>query len=130
MLHEIGHGMTLKHPGNYGGDEGPFLGKAEENNKYSVMSYKDNPDSGELAGHLMLYDVAVLQSRFGANLDYRTGDDVYTAPDGRLRGDLGRRRKRYDRRQRPRPRRSRSTFATGISPRSGRRTISRSPMGR
>ena len=84
MLHEIGHGMTLKHPGNYGGDEGPFLGGAKENNKYSVMSYRDNPDSGELADHLMLYDIAALQSRFGANLDYRTGDDVYTAPDGRL----------------------------------------------
>jgi hypothetical protein len=84
LLHEIGHGLTLKHPGNYGGDEGPFLGRAKENNKYSVMSYRDNPDSGERAGHLMLYDIAALQSRFGANLEYRTGDDVYTAPDGRL----------------------------------------------
>ncbi len=84
MLHEIGHGMTLKHPGNYGGDDGPFLGKSKENNKYSVMSYRDNPDSGERADHLMLYDIAALQSRFGANLGHRTGDDVYTAPDGRL----------------------------------------------
>jgi serralysin len=84
MLHEIGHGMTLKHPGNYGGDEGPFLNKSKENSKYSVMSYRDNPDSGERADHLMLYDIAALQSRFGANLDYRTGDDVYTGPDGRL----------------------------------------------
>lgn len=82
--HEIGHAMTLKHPGNYGGDEGPFLKKSKENNKYSVMSYRDNPDSGKLAEHLMLYDVAALQFRFGANLDYRTGDDVYTGPDSRL----------------------------------------------
>jgi len=84
LLHEIGHAMTLKHPGDYGGDEGPFLGKDKENNKYSVMSYKDNPDGGGTAGHLMLYDIAALQGRFGANLGYRTGDDIYTAPDGGL----------------------------------------------
>ena len=83
--HEIGHAMTLKHPGKYGsGDEGPFLPASKENNKYSVMSYKDNPDSGTLAGQLMLYDVAALQKRFGANLQYHTGDDVYTGPDGEL----------------------------------------------
>jgi hypothetical protein len=60
---EIGHRMTLKHPGNYGADEGPFLNRSKENNKYSVMSYRDNPDSGERADHLMLYDIAALQSR-------------------------------------------------------------------
>ena len=85
ILHEIGHGMTLKHPGKYdGGDEAPFLHKSKDNNKYSAMSYRDNPDSGERADHLMLYDIAALQSRFGANLHHRTGDDVYTVPDGRL----------------------------------------------
>ena len=42
VLHEIGHAMTLKHPGG-SGDEEPFLAKAAENNKYSVMSYRDEP---------------------------------------------------------------------------------------
>jgi len=85
LVHEIGHAMTLKHPGRYGSDEeGPFLKKSKESNKFSVMSYKDNPDSGELAAHLMLYDVAALQKRFGANLEHRTGDDVYTGPAGPL----------------------------------------------
>ena len=32
----------------------------------------------------MLYDVAALQKRFGANLNYRTGDDVYTGADSEL----------------------------------------------
>ena len=85
LVHEIGHAMTLKHPGKYdSGDEGPFLRKSKENNKFSVMSYKDNPDSGKVAAHLMLYDVAALQKRFGANLEHRTGDDVYTGPAGQL----------------------------------------------
>lgn len=85
LAHEIGHAMTLKHPGRYGaGDEAPFLPKGRDNNKYSVLSYRDNPDSGELADRLMLYDVAALQARYGANLTHRTGDDVYGAPVARL----------------------------------------------
>ena len=82
ILHEVGHAMTLKHPGGSG--EGPFLPSRFENNKYSVMSYAPNPDGGGLASHLMLYDIAALQARFGANLHYRTGNDAYTGPDGRL----------------------------------------------
>lgn len=85
LVHEIGHAMTLKHPGRYSaGDEAPFLPKGRENNKYSVLSYRDNPDSGELADRLMLYDIAALQARYGANLAHRTGDDVYGPPAARL----------------------------------------------
>jgi len=85
IVHELGHAMTLKHPGRYGsGDERPFLPKSLENNKYSALSYRDNPDSGELADRLMLYDIAALQARYGANLDHRTGDDVYGPPAARL----------------------------------------------
>jgi hypothetical protein len=86
ILHELGHAMTLKHPGNYdaGGNlpPGPFLPAAEDNNKYSVMSYNDNPDNGALSDHLMLYDIAALQQRWGANLSTRTGNDAYAAVDG------------------------------------------------
>ena len=84
ILREVGHAMTLKHPGGSGGGDGPFLPARLENNKYSVMSHTPNPDDGGLANHLMLYDIAALQARFGANLHYRTGNDVYTGPDGRL----------------------------------------------
>lgn len=85
LAHEIGHAMTLKHPGRYSaGDEAPFLPKGRENNKYSVLSYRDNPDTGALADRLMLYDIAALQARYGANLTHRTGNDVYGPPTARL----------------------------------------------
>jgi serralysin len=85
IVHEIGHAMTLKHPGRYSaGDEKPFLPKAKDNNKFTAMSYRKNPDSGELADRLMLYDIAALQARYGANLDHRTGNDVYGPPTARL----------------------------------------------
>lgn len=81
ILHEIGHALTLKHPGHHhAGDEGPFLSAAEDSNKYSVMSYDENPGTGATSLHLMLYDIAALQARFGANMDTRTGNNVYTGP--------------------------------------------------
>jgi serralysin len=85
LTHEIGHAMTLKHSGRYSaGDDKPFLSKSKENNKFTAMSYRDNPDSGDLADRLMLYDIAALQARYGANLDHRTGNDVYGPPTARL----------------------------------------------
>lgn len=86
VLHEIGHAMTLKHTGNYdtGGEgaPGPYLPANQDHSKYSVMSYNRNPDNGRESDHLMLYDIAALQARFGANLHYRTGNDVYRGPQG------------------------------------------------
>lgn len=88
LLHEIGHALSLKHPGAYdvGGNipPPPYLPAAEDNNKYSVMSYNVNPDNGLDSDHLMLYDIAALQARWGANLSTRTGNDTYTAPTGRM----------------------------------------------
>jgi Ca2+-binding RTX toxin-like protein len=85
VAHEIGHAMSLRHPGNYdinpaNAPPPPYLPTAEDNNKFSVMSYNNNPATGQRATGLMLYDVAALQWRWGANLNTNAGNDVYTPP--------------------------------------------------
>jgi serralysin len=83
LLHEVGHALSLKHPGNYDSagspPPGPFLSAAEDNNKYTVMSYNNDPDTNTVSEHLMLYDIAALQWRWGARLATRSGDDVYNS---------------------------------------------------
>lgn len=84
LIHEIGHTLGLKHPGNYnstGGDiDGPFLPATTDNIDYSQMSY--NVGSGfKLNGNYgitpMLYDIQAMQYLYGANLSYHTGADTY-----------------------------------------------------
>lgn len=75
ILHELGHALGLKHP--FSGDTLPA---AEENNKYTVMSYTANPDTGQDADALMLYDIFALQDRWGANTSHNSGDTLYTEP--------------------------------------------------
>ena len=92
LVHEIGHTLGLKHP-----FEGPvFLPPALDNRQYSVMSYTDpannlfrtivhNPDGSITlrynqvpAETPMVLDIAAIQYMYGANMTYRTGDDVYS----------------------------------------------------
>ena len=88
LLHEIGHAMTLKHPGPYDVEgqvpPGPYLPAGEDSNKYTVMSYTADPDNGVKSDHLMLYDIAALQARWGVNTSYHTGNDIYTGPSGTI----------------------------------------------
>lgn len=96
LMHEIGHALGLKHPGNYGAGEAPFLPKAQDNTQYSVMSYNHRTDIRFLdavpTGNNtydfkyttvadstpMLFDIATLQFLYGANHDSRSGDDIYS----------------------------------------------------
>ena len=84
ILHEIGHALGLKHPGDYdaGGQPTPppYLPAAEDNNQYSVMSYNDHPETGGVSPHLMVYDIAALQALWGANYNTRAGNTVYFGP--------------------------------------------------
>ena len=90
LIHEIGHGLGLKHPGNYSGGGGtpPYLPVNLDYSTYSIMSYNDlNPWFLDPATHKyievvpqtpMIYDIAAIQYLYGANNNYHTGNDTYT----------------------------------------------------
>lgn len=94
LMHEIGHGLGLKHPGDYGdGTGGPYLPAGLDNLGLTLMSYL-YPDNvypqADLEGGTpawlsyyvfpdtpMVLDILAVQYLYGANLTTRTGDDVY-----------------------------------------------------
>ena len=72
LIHEVGHALGLKHPGNYdaGGNSqvhGPYLPAALDNEKFSTMSYLDNPDSSVYHDTPGVLDIAAVQYLYGAN---------------------------------------------------------------
>lgn len=78
FIHEFGHALGLKHPF----DPTPVLPPATDWEAFSVMSYSGHFDSGPgedvlVARSPMLYDVAALQSIYGANQTHNMGDTVY-----------------------------------------------------
>ncbi|RTR15536.1 matrixin family metalloprotease [Azospirillum griseum] len=83
ILHEIGHAIGLKHPGNYdatgSGGTPPYLSTSEDNYRYTLMSYNSHPSLGlnGLATGPALYDIEAAQYLYGANTDTRSGDDRY-----------------------------------------------------
>jgi serralysin len=83
FVHEIGHAIGLKHPGNYnstgGGSEAPYLPYAEDNTRYTVMSYHEQSlyDYDTYAAAPALYDVAAIQYLYGAKTSARSGNDIY-----------------------------------------------------
>ena len=84
LLHEIGHALGLKHPGNYDGEDGegkpPFLPAELDNTDYTQMSYNDGIATAAMGlypGTPMLLDIFAIQYVYGSNLSYHAGDDVY-----------------------------------------------------
>lgn len=71
LMHEIGHTLGLKHPGNYnaggGGAPGPYVPKATDNRRFSIMSYYGAPGVSANPQTLMSYDILALQFLYGAN---------------------------------------------------------------
>ncbi|WPZ32807.1 matrixin family metalloprotease [Thalassobaculum sp. OXR-137] len=66
MLHEVGHALGLKHPGNYSaGSEGPFLPGSIDNTDTTVMSYYDG--TATYASNLGWLDVIAVRYLYGTS---------------------------------------------------------------
>lgn len=73
IIHETGHALGLKHPGNYnaggGGGTPPYLDAEYDTQQYSMMSYNPHAqNTGVYYSSPMLYDIAALQYMYGAKL--------------------------------------------------------------
>jgi hypothetical protein len=76
LIHETGHALGLKHPGDYNGSgsgTGPFLPGLEDNTTNTLMSYNL---AGYSASTLMLYDIKTLQYIYGAK-QYNNASTTY-----------------------------------------------------
>ena len=85
LIHEIGHALGLKHPGNYnaggGGADGPYLSSygLADTRQYTVMSYNGHASYGSVEPLTpQLLDVAAVQYLYGANTGFHSGNDTYT----------------------------------------------------
>lgn len=71
LIHEIGHALGLKHPGSYDATgspvSAPYLPAILDNEKFTVMSYVDNPDSTVYYNTPALLDIAAVQILYGAS---------------------------------------------------------------
>jgi Ca2+-binding RTX toxin-like protein len=78
IIHEIGHALGLKHPGDYNGDgsgDPPFLAYGDDNTGNTVMSYNF---TGNSAATYMPLDILTLQSIYGARTTTNASNTTYT----------------------------------------------------
>ena len=83
LMHEIGHALWLKHPGDYDGANGhaagPFLGVLEDTTTFTQMSYNEDPLTWRPSVDLTLrpLDIAAAQYLYGVNPSVQAGNTVY-----------------------------------------------------
>lgn len=96
LIHEFGHAIGLKHPGNYnaggGGAEGPYITQTLDKVNYTIMSYteadwKDADGNGIFPRTPGVYDVRAIQYLYGVNTTTNVGDTTYTFSASSLRGE-------------------------------------------
>lgn len=71
LIHEIGHALGLKHP-----HEGQLLPHDADTIEGTVMSYQNI--GPQLPQSPMVYDIQALQTLYGANYSFNSGDSIYT----------------------------------------------------
>jgi hypothetical protein len=85
IVHEIGHALGIKHPGNYNAGEpaspapGNFLAKSEDSEANTIMSYVKVPQAQE-RDFFGSYDILALQYLYGSR-PYNTGANAYALGD-------------------------------------------------
>ncbi len=84
LLHEIGHALGFKHPGNYnyGGNtistSAPYLPSNEDNQDNTVMSYTSGYNN---VVDTAMFDKAAIHYLYGVNPSAKAGDDTYHLAD-------------------------------------------------
>ncbi|HYW17185.1 MAG TPA: M10 family metallopeptidase C-terminal domain-containing protein [Allosphingosinicella sp.] len=71
ITHEIGHVLGLMHS-----VISSFAGSKEDHVRFSIMSNNGVASHGRSVYEFQLYDIAALQTLYGPNINYRSGDDT------------------------------------------------------
>ena len=75
FVHEIGHSLGLKHPFDVSATNKTLLDPSLDDVHFTVMSYNSNYSYQPTTP--MVLDIIAIQSLYGANMLWQTGDNVY-----------------------------------------------------
>ncbi|UUT11804.1 calcium-binding protein [Pseudomonas zeae] len=75
FVHEIGHALGLKHPFDTSATNNTLLDPSLDDVHFTVMSYNSNYSYQPTTP--MVLDILAIQSLYGANMAWQTGDNVY-----------------------------------------------------